>query len=236
MLEVVKPMPGVRAIFEQVFERLLNGDMKERKNSRGWNYVEELARQMLDPKKAAQLIAKASARGCLPGIQASVERAVALNAPKLALLATAERCKTWGGSLRPAKGEPVFFRDLPHRLHRPYWTEENPGNPRHDEHVYMPLNRNGAPLGEEAGWCGGDYNYNPAHAWHFRRDPAEIGVLIKDDRCAAEWPYRRNCLYVTDDLYGVADNAFLGVYRERLRRVLAEAVPGMGGLRLEPEW
>jgi hypothetical protein len=87
-------MPTVRAIYEEVIERLLNGDMKDTKNSRGWTYVEELARQMLlDPEKAAELTAKASARGCLPGIKASVERAVALNGPKLALLATPLRSK-----------------------------------------------------------------------------------------------------------------------------------------------
>jgi integrase len=67
-------------------------------------------------------------------------------------------------------------------------------------------------------------------------DPAEIGFLIKDDRCDAEWPFKKNCLYVTKDLYGVADRVFLPVYRERLRRLLAEAVPGAGGLRVVPEW
>jgi hypothetical protein len=155
-----------------------------------------------------------------------------LNAPKLALLATAERCKSWWET---AKGEPVFSRDLPHRLYRPYWTEENPGNPRRDEHVYMPLNLDGAPFGEEGGRRG-DFGYNPAQAWHFRRDPAELGILFKNDLCSAEWPYKRNSLYVIKDLKGVADSAFLAVYRERLRRVLAEAVPGVGGLSLEPEW
>jgi hypothetical protein len=44
-------------------------------------------------------------------------------------------------------------------------------------------------------------------------------------------------------LYGGADKveykserAFLGRYRDRLRRVLAEAVPGVGGLSVEPDW
>jgi hypothetical protein len=124
----------------------------------------------------------------------------------------------------------VFFRDLPHRLYRPYWTEENPRNPRRDEHVYLPLSHEGVPLGGERG------DENPARAWHFRRDPAEVGVLIKDDRCGAEWPYKRNCLYVTKDLYGVADNVFLSIYQKRLRRLLAEVVPGIGGLSLDPEW
>jgi hypothetical protein len=41
------------------------------------------------------------------------------------------------------------------------------------------------------------------------------------NRCGAEWPHKRNCLYTTKDLYGVADSAFLAVYRKRLRRVLA---------------
>jgi hypothetical protein len=224
---LMKPTLDVRAIFGDVISRLLDGDLKDKPNDNGWTFVEELARQMLfNPRKAAELIAKAR----LPGVKASIERASALNAPKLALLATAERCKAWGGSLRPAKGKPVFFRDLPHRLYRPYWTEENPGNPRHDEHVYLPLSHEGVPLGGERG------DDNPARAWHFKRDPAEIGVLIKDDRCDAEWPYKRNCLYVTKDLYGVADNVFLAVYRKRLRRLIAEAVPGVGGLSLEPEW
>jgi hypothetical protein len=163
-MQLVKPTPDARAIYGEVIERLLNGDMKDKKNERGWTYLEELARQMLlHPKSAARLMAKASARGCLQAVKASVERAMALNAPKLALLATAERCKTWWDPLRPAKGEPVFSRDLPHRLYRPYWTEEDPRNPRRDEHVYMPLNRHGAPFGEEGGRRG-DFSYNPAQA------------------------------------------------------------------------
>jgi hypothetical protein len=35
-----------------------------------------------------------------------------------------------------------------------------------------------------------------------------------------------NYLYVTEDLYGIADSAFLAVYSERLRRVLADH-PGL---------
>jgi hypothetical protein len=215
-------------IYEDAIERLLDGDMKDTKNSHGWTYIEQLAKDLFErPEEAAKLTAMAR----LPGVKASIERAAALNAPKLAILATAERCKTWGGSLRPAKGEPVFFRDLPHRLYRPYWSEENPGNPRHDERVFMPLNRDGAPFGEEGGRRG-DFGYNPAQAWHFRRDPAELGILFKNDLCSAEWPYKRNSLYVIKDLKGVADSAFLAVYRKRLRRLLAEAVPGVGGLSL----
>jgi hypothetical protein len=52
MLERVKPTPDVRAIYEEVIDRLLNGDMKDKQNDNGWTFVEELARQMLlDPKR-----------------------------------------------------------------------------------------------------------------------------------------------------------------------------------------
>jgi hypothetical protein len=186
MTVLATTMPNMRAIFGDVIARLLDGDMKDKKNPNGWNYVEELARQMLlDPKKAAELIAKASARDCLPGIKASVERAAALNAPKLALLATAERCKT-RGSIYESAAALNFRRDLPHRLYRLHHSTDE--DPRYDEHVYMPLNRDGAPLGEEA--------------WHFRRDPNEVGVLIDDDlHAVCGWPPGgKRYLYVTEDL------------------------------------
>jgi hypothetical protein len=87
MTALATPKPPVRAIYEEAITRLLDGDMKDEKNTNGWTYVEELARQMLlDPKTATKLIVKASTRGCLPGVKASVKRAVALNGPKLALL------------------------------------------------------------------------------------------------------------------------------------------------------
>jgi hypothetical protein len=176
-----------------------------------------------------ELAAKLTAMAHLPAVKASIERAAALNAPKLAILDLAERCKTWGGSLQPE--QVVFFRDLPHRLFRPYWTDENPGNPRRDEYAYVPLNWHGAPFGEDGGRRG-DHDYSPARAWHFRRDPAEFAVLIDDDPeiIHGDAPGKRNYLYAIADLHGVADSAFLAVYRKRLRRLLAEAVPGVGAL------
>jgi hypothetical protein len=54
---LMNPMPDMRAIYEQVIERLLNGDLKDERNSRGWTYIEQLARDMfLHPKKAAELV------------------------------------------------------------------------------------------------------------------------------------------------------------------------------------
>ncbi len=209
-----------RAIFNTVIDRLLNGDMKDKRNAGGWTYVEQLAHDMFaDPKMAAKLTATAG----LPGVKASLKRAAALNAPKLALLATAEQCKTRGATFR---------LDLPHRLLRLHHSTDE--DPRYGEHVYLPLNRSGVPLGEEAGWRG-CYDRCDASAWHFRRDPNEIGVLIDDDsEIEGGWPPGgRNYLYITDDLHGMADSVFLSVYRDRLRRVLAEAVPGVGGLSTE---
>jgi len=51
---------------------------------------------------------------------------------------------------------------------------------------------------------------------------------LRNARIAAD--RGENYLCVTEDLYGIADSAFLAVYSERLRRVLAEAVRGVGGL------
>jgi hypothetical protein len=214
------PTPDVRAIYEEAIERLLNGDMKDRKNSRGWNYVEELARQMLlDPKKAVELVTKASARGCLPAIKASVERAAALNAPKLALLATAERCKKRGGYTRE-DGSPAFYLDLPYKLH-----QLDPE--RHGPHVYLPTNRHHRPLGQEQ-HEGGSHKDHAGQAWHFRGDPHEI-----------EGAWSKHCgdyLYVSEDRDKCkTERAFLELYGGRLRRILAEAVPSVGGLRVEPD-
>jgi hypothetical protein len=182
-------MPPVRAIFEEVIERLLNGDMKDRKNSRGWNYVEELARQMLlDPKKAAELTAKASAPGCLPAIKASVERAAALNAPKLALLATAERCKKLGGYYHEGVKGPVFYLDLPYTL-EPFFDPLAPSS-QDEAHVYLPVHRNYKLLGTEYdGERYGDrYDDPAARAWHFRRDPREIeGAWSPKQRSEPRW-------------------------------------------------
>jgi hypothetical protein len=240
----------MRAIYEQVIERLLNGDMKDRKNCRGWNYVEELARQMiLDPKKAAELIAKASARGCLPGIKASVERAVALNAPKLALLATADQIKKRGHYDRrgyyEARGcrdrgdlyedgarsryrkpeEPMFYLDLPFRL--------QPLDKRHGPHVFLPLHRKYKLLGTDRDDHVRDYDDHADVAWHFRRDPREI---------EGAWSPKQDYFVYTMSDYGNSlknEKPFLNEYRRRLRVLLAEAVPGVGGLRIEPlqaEW
>jgi hypothetical protein len=238
---LMNPMPDMRAIYEQVIERLLNGDMKDRKNCRGWNYVEELARQMiLDPKKAA------SARGCLPGIKASVERAVALNAPKLALLATADQIKKRGHYDRrgyyEARGcrergdlyedgarsryrkpeEPMFYLDLPFRL--------QPLDKRHGPHVFLPLHRKYKLLGTDRDDHVRDYDDHADLAWHFRRDPREI---------EGAWSPKQDYFVYTMSDYGNSlknEKPFLNEYRRRLRVLLAEAVAGVGGLRVAPEW
>jgi hypothetical protein len=67
MLEVVKPVPAARAIFEEVITRLLDGDFKDGTNEAGRTYLQELARQLfLSPDLAAEL--RDTAR--LPAIRA----------------------------------------------------------------------------------------------------------------------------------------------------------------------
>jgi hypothetical protein len=53
------------------------------------------------------------------------------------------------------------------------------------------------------------------------------------------WLDLPNVLYLysgADKVEYKSERAFLGRYRDRLRRVLAEAVPGVGGLSVEPDW
>jgi hypothetical protein len=217
-----------RIIFGEVIDRLLDGNMKARRNDNGWNYVEELARQMLlNPKKSGELLSKASTPGCLPGIKASVERAAALNAPKQAIMDLAARCKERGGFARRdyKPGQVAFHFDLPYVL-MPFDTKYGP-------HTYMPCNRDYALLGELGKMTGGPfwrYEDHPERAWHFRRDPREI---------EGAWLDPPNVLY----LYGAADTvvyksarAFMERCRDRLRRALAEAVPGVGGLAPASNW
>jgi hypothetical protein len=149
------------------------------------------------PKKAAELTAKASARACLPAVKASVERAAALNAPKLALLDHVEQIER-------------YWTDAPYCLHRL------------EEGSWLPLNRSYKPLGGDPG---GYYDYEACtgQAWSFRADPH--GIEGEPDR-SEEW------LYIAYDLSRVRGEH--AAYVRRLRRILAEAVPGVGGLRAEP--
>jgi hypothetical protein len=208
----------ITTIFGEMIIRLLNSDFKD-------EIIEELARDMLlDPIPTAELTTCAHAAG--GPIKAAVDRAIALNRPKQALLDLAERCKKRGGYYRSdyKPGQVAFHFDLPYVL-KP--LDENYG-----PHVYMPCNRDYAPLGELGKVTGGKfwkYDNYPERAWHFRRDPREID---------GAWLDPPNVLY----LYGGADKEYpsaraeLETYRKRLRRVLAEAIPGVGGLSLEPEW
>jgi hypothetical protein len=218
MTALATPIPDARAIFEDAIARLLTGDMKDTKNDNGLTYLQQLAHDMFaDPKMAAKLTASAR----LPGVKASLERAAALNAPKLALLELAGRCKKLGRyTRRDGRPAPHFYLDLPYCLRQ---LDQS-----HGEHVYLPVNRHYKPLGQEQ-HAHGAYEDHAGQAWHFRRDPHEIeGAWSKTDR---------SYFYVGEDVGRYrTERAFLEAYRDdRLRRVLAEAVPGVGGLRLEPE-
>jgi hypothetical protein len=196
MLELVKPMPPVRAIYGEVITRLLDGDEKDRTNGNGRTFVEELARQMLlNPKKSAELTARASAPGCLPAVKSAVERAAALNAPKLALLDHVKRIER-------------YWTDAPYCMHRL------------EDGSWLPLNRSYKPLGGDPG-AYYDYEACTGQAWSFRADPHEIEGVWQPDR-SEEW------LYIAYDLSRVRGEH--AAYLRRLRRVLAEAVPGVGGL------
>jgi hypothetical protein len=231
---------SVRVIYGAALDRLLDGDLKNHTGSHGRNYVEKLASQMLlDPKRAAELTAGADARARgLPQLKAAVDRANALNASKQALLDKLARCKD-RGSVGPNGPADNFFRDMPYRLYSlRSWTKENP-RWAEMEHAYLPLNHSEAPLGEED-WRGGyEYHLHANRAWFFKCDPREFGMLLDEDPGYSGLPHWNcgeplRCLYTVRDFPDVnsikRDREFLAVYAGRLRRLLAEATPGVGGL------
>jgi hypothetical protein len=82
--------------------------------------------------------------------------------------------------------------------------------------VYIPLNRDFNRLrSDHPPACS-----HEAFAWYFRADPFEI-------ECA--WSATPDCLYDDADIRRPRME-FRPLNRERLRRLLAEAIPGMGAL------
>jgi hypothetical protein len=150
MTTLAHTMPNMRAIFGDVISRLLDGDMKDTKNSNGRTYIEQLARDMFrDPKKAAELTATARSSAVI----ASIERPNALNARKQAIVDRAENI---------THGE-RFWTDLPYCLHRL------------EDGSWLPLNRSYKPLGGDP--CGYyDYEACTGQAWRFRADPHWFGL------------------------------------------------------------
>jgi hypothetical protein len=100
--------------------------------------------------------------------------------------------------------------------------------------AYVPRNRDRELL---RGWQvgGPDATATELHAWYFSSDPFKLKDVWADlDGVWSE--HGAGYLYGPDDLrlqgrYGRNGVAmFLECYRERLRRLLAEAIPGMGAL------
>ena len=69
-------------------------------------------------------------------------------------------------------------------------------------------------------------------ACHFRRDPHERDP----HEIEGAWAQVDGLYTAKDSDKFRSERAFLAAYVERLHRVLAEAVPGVGGLSLAPEW
>ena len=93
--------------------------------------------------------------------------------------------------------------------------------------MWLPCNRQYQPLGEHV-YGRTTYDRCTDRAWHFRCDPHEI---------EGAWAERDGLYLYTSKDRGEfrSECAFIAAYVERLRLVLAEAVPGVGGLSLEPE-
>jgi hypothetical protein len=215
----VKPTLDLRPIFGAALDRLLTGDLAGYRgpDGTGDRFVDKLAHGMLlDPVAAAKATTAADARARgLPQLKAAVERATTLNRPKQALLDRLAQCRT-------LFQDETFFRHFPRRLH-PLFPWQPSREPRHPlEGVYLPLNRWGSPLGEGPEWDG-DFGDYVTQAWHFRWD----------DDTPDEALYTLGCgggLSLMDHYTDDYAPAFLATYGKRLRRVIAEAKPGLGGL------
>jgi hypothetical protein len=216
--------PDVRAIFENLLNRSLDGDLKDVVDAKGLTFLQGVADNLFaNPEVEAPTLRRF---GHVPVVKAVLERAKALNAPKDAIMHLAQRCKDRGGWHRrdrdPGNYKPAFHLDLPYQFKRL--------DARHGPHVYLPVNRHYGPLGRDRREWRGSYDDYADQAWHFRRDPLEIEGV---------WLAPPNVSY----LYGGGDTvvyksarAFMARHRDRLRRVLAEAVGGLGGLNPDPEW
>jgi hypothetical protein len=212
-----KPALDLRPVFGDAIAKLLDGDMKAERNDAGWTFVEQLARDMfLSAEKAAKVtaIADARARG-LPQLKAAVDRARELNAPKQALLDFAERTDPF---------DPQFLIDLPFCFSR---LDTTCGD---GTQLWLPTNRKYKPLGKPLRGTFYDYEEFADQAWHFRRNPREI---------AGAWARQQDFVWIEAEreYSRKARRAFHQLYLDRLRRILAEAIPRCGGLaRIDWDW
>jgi hypothetical protein len=111
--------------------------------------------------------------------------------------------------ITPGAGWRNFRRDYPYTLEKLDPKLFGPW-------VYIPLNR-------ELNYLRSDHppaSSHEAFAWYFRRNPFGI---------EGAWSATPDCLYDDADLRRPRIE-FRPLYRERLRLLLAEAIPGMGAL------
>jgi hypothetical protein len=203
----------VRATFAEVITRLLDGNFKD-------ELIEELARDMLlDPTTAAELTTRAAA-SAQSAIKAAVDRARELNAPKQALLDFAERTDPF---------DPQFLIDLPFCFSRLDTTCGAVGAADGTQ-LWLPTNRKYKPLGKPLRGDYYDYEEFADQAWHFRCNPREI---------AGAWARQQDFVWIEAEreYSRKARRAFHQLYLDRLRRILAEAIPRCGGLaRIDWDW
>jgi hypothetical protein len=214
----------VHTILTEAITRLTDGDLADYRGSHGRNFIEKLAFQIFARgENTADLIAKARS----PAIKTAFERAAALNAPKQAILDRLAQCKSLFAD------DETFFRHFPSRLVPlfPWQPRREPIHPL--EGVYLPLNRWRAPLGEGPEWDGGFGDYVD-RAWNFNLFPDgdfddDLSELIDEGVYSIGGCGDRR-LGLMDHFTDDDAPAFLATYTVRLRRVLAEAKPGVGAL------
>src|SRR5262245_55244810 len=130
-----------QALRDDALNRVLNGDMKDKRGPDGLTFVQQIAKRLFDDSATASgFIAKSFGGVENPLVKAMVERAAALNAPKLALTELARHRKPRKEGLdRTRRPGPSFWIDLPFCFRQPDLTRSD---------MWLPCNRHYLPLGE----------------------------------------------------------------------------------------
>jgi hypothetical protein len=162
--------------------------------------IEELAKKLFLDRSLRLSPGDSRKLARVPAVKSAVVRAAKLSVRKHAIMDRLAKCVS---TLSYLEGQLPwdFYTDFPWRLRQLDPEMYGPW-------TFQPLNCCGGAMGGE-----GD-------AWYFRRDPHEIEDAFAPDGSIVE--NRR-----AEDR---SARVFLARYGRRLRRILAEAIPGRGGL------
>jgi hypothetical protein len=194
----------VNDIFAGLLRRSTFGDLEHTPCENGLTFLQSTANEIFrDPAYPRRTMAEFD---YAEPVQIALRSADRLNKHKRKLL---DPLDEEANGIVPGAGWRNFRRDYP-------YTFERLDPVRFGPYVFIPLNR-------DLNYLRSDHPPACSHealAWYFRTSPFEI---------EGAWSATPGCLYDDADLRRPRIE-FRPLYRERLHRLLAEAIPGMGAL------